>query len=241
MGECIPVRPLLSPNTKLSVKQLPTLVLFTFKVSTVVMLYVKSYCIIVLSFPNVLIWIKFPNKMHNRSQSFHFLMTYLKQNYAAMFFLCITSVAPPMVTIMPLPNPVYAGTRLVVTCLIQLNSAVDTGVAINSTWRRDALQLNSTADITDFGINQNGSSLYYAQLVFSILPLDIDHANYSCEVSVAPSPSSLFILSSPLISDQTSFHPAGLFTCGGMVWVGYIFAWLLCCIGVLIRAIVYSD
>lgn len=151
-----------------------------------------------------------------------------KKTYAVMFF--ITSVPPPMVTIMPLPDPVYAGTRLVVTCLIQLDSAVDTGVAINSTWRRDALQLNSTADITDFGINQSGSSLYYAQLVFSILPLDIDHANYSCEVSVAPSPASLFILSSPLISDQTSFHPAGLFTCGGMVWV-----WVHICVAVVLH------
>lgn len=124
-----------------------------------------------------------------------------------------------MVTIMPLPDPVYAGTRLVVTCLIQLDSAVDTGVAVNSTWRRDALQLNSTADVTDFGITQNGSSLYYSQLVFSILPLHIDHASYFCEVSVAPSPASLFIVSSPLISDQTSFRPAGLFTYGVLVCV----------------------
>ena len=130
-----------------------------------------------------------------------------------------------MVTIVPLPDPVYAGARLVVTCLIRLDSAVDTGVEINSTWRRDAQQFNSTADVTDLGITQNGSSLYYTQLVFSALPLDIDHASYFCEVSVAPSPASAFVLNSPLISDQTSFRPTGLFTYSVLVRV-----WLSCAV-----------
>lgn len=107
---------------------------------------------------------------------------------------------------LPPVGPVYAGSFLVLNCIIQLSSAVDSEVVVTTMWRKNGMVLE---DSTQSMISDNNSSILYRdQLVFSPLQLNTDNGLYICEVAVHPT--MVFILSSGSSSNNVSVFAIGM-------------------------------
>ena len=87
----------------------------------------------------------------------------------------------------------YAGTNFNLTCTIELNTAVDTQVVINSTWRGPLGVPTGTRVVASA---PTGTGVRY-QTILMFRPLNTsDSGNYTCEATVSPSPESQFIIAS---------------------------------------------
>ena len=89
----------------------------------------------------------------------------------------------------------YAGTNFNLTCTIELNTAVlpDTPLVINSTWHGPVVIPTGTRVIASES-TETGAR-YQTVLMFHPLNTS-DSGNYTCEVTVSPSPESQFIIAS---------------------------------------------
>ena len=102
------------------------------------------------------------------------------------------AVPPPSVSVTN-SSGTYAGTNFSLTCTIELNTAVDTPVVVNSTWHGPV--------VIPTGTRVNGSepidtaARYQTTLMFCPLNTS-DSGHYTCEVTVSPSPESQFITAS---------------------------------------------
>ena len=109
--------------------------------------------------------------------------------------MCITfSLSVPInatISRMPPADVLSAGINLTLICTIQLNTAVDTDVMLNTSWTGPAVfASNSRISITD--LNESVTP-YTTTLLFS--PLNItDNGSYTCRADVRPRPSSPFIM-----------------------------------------------
>ena len=84
----------------------------------------------------------------------------------------------------------YAGTNFNLTCTSELNTAVDTPVVINNTWHGP---LGVPAGPRVVASAPTGTGARY-QTILMFHPLNTsDSGNYTCEVTVSPSPESQFI------------------------------------------------
>ena len=92
---------------------------------------------------------------------------------------------------MPPADVLSAGINLTLICTIQLNTAVDTSVLVNTSWTGPTVfASNSQISITD--LNELVTP-YKTTLLFS--PLNItDNGSYTCHADVRPCPSSPFIV-----------------------------------------------
>ena len=97
----------------------------------------------------------------------------------------LSTVPPPSVNVTN-SSAAYAGTNFNLTCTIELNTAVDTSVVVNSTWGQPVLIPHVTSE-------PNGNrTKYLTTLMFRPLSTS-DTGNYTCEATVSPSPESQFI------------------------------------------------
>ena len=109
---------------------------------------------------------------------------------------------PVSVTIRCIPSTgvLYAGINLTLICTIQLNTAVDTNVVVNTSWTgpNAMFAFNSRISITDMS---ESVTPYTTTVLFS--PLNItDSGNYTCQAYVRPSISSPFIV----MNSDTATH-----------------------------------
>ena len=109
---------------------------------------------------------------------------------------CVTLLTVPQPTVNVTPNrtgDLYAGTPLTLTCSIQLNPAVDTGVVVTRMWRGPgSLVVSNTSRVTVSNL-LNGSTFLY-EMTIEFIPLSTtDSGNYDCEATVTPDPQSQFI------------------------------------------------
>ena len=101
----------------------------------------------------------------------------------------MSTVPPPSVSVTN-SSATYAGTNFNLTCTIELNTTVDTPVVVNSTWHGPVVIPTGTRVTAS---EPTGTGARY--LMF--LPLNTsDSGNYTCEVTVSPSPESQFITAS---------------------------------------------
>ena len=108
------------------------------------------------------------------------------------YMFVIPAVPPPSVSVTN-SSGTYAGTNFNVTCTIELNTAVDTPVVINSTWRGPVMIPTGTRVVAS---ELTGIGARY-QTILMFRPLNTsDSGNYTCEVTVSPSPESQFIIAS---------------------------------------------
>ena len=101
----------------------------------------------------------------------------------------VLTVPPPSVSVTN-SSGTYAGTNFNLTCTIELNTAVDTPVVVNSTWR-GPLGVPAGTHVIASGPTATGARY---QTILMFRPLNTsDSGNYTCEVTVSPSPESQFI------------------------------------------------
>ena len=118
-----------------------------------------------------------------------------------LFFI----VPPPSVSVNS-SSSAYAGSNFNLTCTIQLNTAVNTPVMINSTWRGPLLIPTGTRVIASA---PTGTGARY-RTILMFRPLNTsDSGNYTCEATVSPSPESQFIIASTAGRDTLSVTVQG--------------------------------
>ena len=101
----------------------------------------------------------------------------------------VPAVPPPSVSVTN-TSRTYAGTNFNLTCTIELITAVDTPVVINSTWHGPVVIPAGTRVVAS---EPTGTGARY-QTILMFHPLNTGHrGNYTCEVTVSPSPESQFI------------------------------------------------
>ena len=104
----------------------------------------------------------------------------------------VPAVPPPSVSVTN-SSRTYAGTNFNLTCTIELNTAVDTPVVINNTWHGPVVIPAGTRVVASA---PTGTGARY-QNILMFRPLNTsDSGNYTCEVTVSPSPESQFIITS---------------------------------------------
>ena len=94
---------------------------------------------------------------------------------------------------MPSANMLSTGINLTLICTIQLNTAVDTDVVVNTSWTGPTAMFASNSQGRISVTRLNGSiPLYETRVFFS--PLNItDNGTYVCQADVRPNPSFPFI------------------------------------------------
>ena len=110
---------------------------------------------------------------------------------------------------MPPADVLSAGINLTLICTIQLNTAVDTDVVVNTSWTGPTAMFASNSQGRISVTSLTGSiPLYETRVFFS--PLNItDSGTYVCQADVRPNPSSPFITINQDTATQT-------ITVGGM-------------------------
>ena len=117
----------------------------------------------------------------------------------------VPAVPPPSVSVTN-SSENYAGTNFNFTCTIQLITAVDTPVVINSTWHGPLGLPTGTRVVASA---PTGIGARY-QTILMFRPLNTsDSGNYTCEVTVSPSPESQFISGSTAGRDTLSVTVQG--------------------------------
>ena len=117
----------------------------------------------------------------------------------------VPAVPPPSVSVTN-SSGTYAGTNFTLTCTIELRTAVDTQVVVNSTWREP---LGIPAGTRVVASAPTGTGARY-QTILMFRPLNTsDSGNYTCEVTVSPSPESQFIIASTAGRDTLSVTVQG--------------------------------
>ena len=105
----------------------------------------------------------------------------------------IPTVPPPSVRVTN-SSGTYAGTNFNLTCTIELNTAVDTPVVVNSSTWYGPLGIPTGTRI--IASEPTGTGAVY-QITLMFRPLNTsDGGDYTCEATVSPSPESLFITAS---------------------------------------------
>ena len=105
----------------------------------------------------------------------------------------VTPTVPPPSINVTNSSSTYAGTNFNLTCTIDLNTAVDTTVVVNSTWHGPVMIPTGTR-VTASEPTGTGAR-YQTTLMFRPLNTS-DSGNYTCEATVSPSPESQFITAS---------------------------------------------
>ena len=116
----------------------------------------------------------------------------------------VPAVPPPFVSVTN-SSGTYAGTNFTLTCTIELRTAVDTQVVVNSTWHGPVILAGTRVVASE----PTGTGTRY-QTILMFRPLNTsDSGNYTCEVTVSPSPESQFISGSTAGSDTLSVTVQG--------------------------------
>ena len=117
----------------------------------------------------------------------------------------VPAVPPPSVSVTN-SSGTYAGTNFTLTCTIELRTAVDTQVVVNSTWRGPLGIPTGTRVVSSA---PTGTGARY-QTILMFRPLNTsDSGNYTCEATVSPSPESQFISGSAAGRDTLSVTVQG--------------------------------
>ena len=107
-------------------------------------------------------------------------------------YVHLSTVPPPSVSVTN-SSGTYAGTNFNLTCTIELNTAVDTPVVVNSTWHGPVVILTGTRVVVS---EPTRTGIRY-QTILMFRPLNTsDSGHYTCEATVGPSPESQFITAS---------------------------------------------
>ena len=100
----------------------------------------------------------------------------------------------------PSTDVLYARINLALICTIQLNTAVDTNVMVNTSWTGTNAMFASNSLISITNVSESVAP-YMTTVLFSPLKIT-DSGNYTCQADVRPRPSSPFIM----MNSDTATH-----------------------------------
>ena len=98
------------------------------------------------------------------------------------------SVPPPALTIRGYPRDpgFFRGLVFNLTCMIEIDSSVDTGVTVEASWERNGNQLESSVDGRITVINTGlGSVPYWTNISFNATDFE-DTGTYNCTARIIP-------------------------------------------------------
>ena len=123
-----------------------------------------------------------------------------------MYILSLTLVPSPNVTTsLSRQTDLLAGSSLNITCVITLDSTVNTPVTVTPTWTvgTDPISTDDTrvimSDLISSGVNQ-----YQSILSFTTLSATQDNGTYQCNVTVTSASNYIYVTASDSVSDSTS-------------------------------------
>ena len=126
--------------------------------------------------------------------------------YAEMFYFKNFAVPPPLMRVVRTPNDTQLFTtfQLQLTCLVEVDPAVDTEVRVNNTWSGPSEEISSDSRITVDNVTMSLEDVAFKSSVhFSYLKCS-DTGTYTCFSVVQPSVASLYVESSDSTSSNTS-------------------------------------
>ena len=113
----------------------------------------------------------------------------------------MSSIAPvPSSTIevftTPRSGPSYAGSRLLLMCVVEVDSAVDTPHVLDIVWTKSGERLENDHHISISNVTQLSSQNYQSGLILYPLSASLDTAVYTCHVEIDSNPPLLYVLRS---------------------------------------------
>ena len=127
-----------------------------------------------------------------------------------MYIFPYIAVPAPSVSITTSSDsPLYAGSALTITCHSELSERVDTEVTVSATWKKGGASISSSDRVAISQAQKVSSNVYDSELTFFPLSSTLDSGDYSCEISVHPSPASPHITASAPVSATVSLDIQG--------------------------------
>lgn len=96
----------------------------------------------------------------------------------------------------PRSDPLYAGSRLLLTCVVEVDSAVDTPHVLDIVWKKSGERLENDYHVSVSNVTQLSSQSYQSGLVLYPLSTSLDTAVYNCHVEIDSNPPLLYVLRS---------------------------------------------
>ena len=111
-------------------------------------------------------------------------------------YYCHFIVPPPTVEVLTdqRSRPFYAGSSLLLICLVEVDSAVDVSQRIDVVWKKSGEALEKDYRIWISNVTQLSSQSYQSDLSLNPLSASLDMGVYTCEVEVDSKPSLLYVL-----------------------------------------------
>ena len=105
-------------------------------------------------------------------------------------------------------NDVYAGSSIILKCIVEVNSTVDTSLTVHSTWWKSGTLLETSEKIVIQPIMQLSATEYQTTVEINIVSMTLDSGAYTCETSIEPNPLTTLI-SGASSSDMTNIILTG--------------------------------
>lgn len=109
----------------------------------------------------------------------------------------VTSVPPPTIEVLTTPEngPFYAGSSLHITCVVEVDSAVDVPHMLDIVWKKSGETLENDYHILISNVTQLRSLSYQSDLGLQPLSTSLDTGEYTCQVEINLNPSLTYVLS----------------------------------------------
>lgn len=108
----------------------------------------------------------------------------------------IASVPPPTLEVFTTPGsgPFYAGSSLHLTCVAEVDSAVDVPYMLDFVWKKSGVTLENDYHITISNITKFGPRNYQSDLHLHLLSTSLDMGVYTCQVEIDSSAALMYVL-----------------------------------------------
>lgn len=109
---------------------------------------------------------------------------------------CHAPVPPPTIEVFTIPQsgPFYAGSSLLLTCRIEVDSAVDVTQTLDIVWIKSGETLENDYHVSTSNVTQLSSRSYQSELDLVPLSTTLDMGLYICQVEI-DSATQLYVLS----------------------------------------------
>ena len=109
----------------------------------------------------------------------------------------VTSVPPPTIEVLTTPEngPFYAGSSLHITCVVEVDSAVDVPHMLDIVWKKSGETLENDYHILISNVTQLRSLSFQSDLGLQPLSTSLDTGEYTCQVEINLNPSLTYVLS----------------------------------------------
>ena len=115
--------------------------------------------------------------------------------YFTINLLSLALVPPPTIEVSTTPRngSFYAGSSLFLTCIVDVDSAVDVTQMLDIVWKKSGEMLENDYHVSISNITQLSSQSYQSDLNLDPLSTSLDMGVYTCQVEIDSSPPLLYV------------------------------------------------